>query len=140
MKERGIQNVGLVGLDTEAEKLRDLVNGDQKQMDKLGRAINDAIKASCMTHPQIIGKDKTEHQISQGEVKRRIRWCIKIAQAMRFDARPKWSFEKIIQHLPSLLNHYLDGTFWSAIVPAQKRGMYAKNQIPRGLRPKPEEG
>ncbi len=139
VKERGIQAVKLVGLDTEAERLRDLTNGDQEQMNRLGRAINDAIAASILEYPSFIGRDKSEHQISQGELKRRINWCIEIAQQMRFDQKPRWSFDRICQRLPHLLMHFLRGELETAISGDLSRGMYAKNQIPKDLKPAPEE-
>jgi hypothetical protein len=132
VKEKGLQLVGLTGLDTAAEKLRDLVNGDQENLNKLGRAINDAVAASIKTHPSFIGRDPSEHEISRGELKRRIEWCIQIAQILRFDF--KKSFTHICQKLPGHLGDYLDGTFWSKFEKSANRGMYSVNQLPRGLR------
>ena len=76
IKERGIQSVGMLGLDTMHDKLGDLVNHDKAEMRRLALAIGKAIDASRIAHPHIIGVDPKDHKISQAETKRRIQWCI----------------------------------------------------------------
>jgi len=134
IKERGIQSVDLLGLDTMAEKLGDLVNLQQddgrENFKKLTLAIGKAIDASRIAHPHMIGQDPSDHQISQAETKRRIHWCITIAQQMRFDM--KWSLTRICEKLPLLLDHWLEGTFEQHL--HERRGFFARGKTPAGLK------
>ena len=135
IKERGIQSVALLGLETEREKMADLVNADgqddgRANLQKLGLAIQKAVDASRISHPMFIGADPRSHQISQAETKRRIGWCIDIAQQMRFDMR--WSLQRICEKLPLLLDHFLEGTFEQHL--HERRGFYARNKVPAGLK------
>lgn len=129
VKHRGVQSIGLCGLDDQAAKIGDLVNHDPREADRLVRAIKSAVDASRMTHPSFIGCDPREHTISTGETKRRISWCVDLALQMRFDC--KWSLERICQHFPVLLGHFLDGEWQSFI--KENRKFWAKEKVPRGL-------
>ena len=136
IKERGIQSVALMGLETERDKLADLVNIKQEDgpanLKKLGLAIQKAVDASRMAHPSFVNTDPNESNISQGETKRRIQWCVDIACQMRFDM--KWSLTRICEKLPLLLDHYLDGTFEQHL--HEGRSFYARGKTPAGLKRK----
>lgn len=129
VKHRGIQTVGLCGLDDQAQKINDLVANDVREANRLVKAIQSAVDASRMTHPSFIGCDRHAHQISAGETKRRIAWCVDLALQMRFDC--KWSLERICQHFPELLGRFLDGE-WERFIKTKRR-FWAKNKTPRGL-------
>ena len=113
-------------MQTLQEKLGDLVNHDPKEMRRLGLAIQKAVDASRMAHPQLIG----DHKISQAETKRRIAWCVDIALQVRFDL--DWSLARICEKLPHLLDDWLEGTFEQNL--KEKRKFFAKGKTPAGLK------
>lgn len=129
LRERGIQSVGMVGLDDESERLQELASWDPRQFQRLAGAIQTAVDASRMTHPHIIATDPRDHQISQAETKRRMDWCLDIAMEVRRDL--KWSLARICDELPSLLGRFLDGDFLKAIKEA--RHFWKRKKVPRGL-------
>lgn len=130
IKQRGIQSVASLGLDTLHSKLADLVNHDPKQLKRLGLAIQKAVDASRIAYPMFIGTDASDHTISQAETKRRIEWCVDIALQMRFDM--KWSLVRICEKLPLLLDNWLDGTFEQSL--HERRGFFARGKTPAGLK------
>lgn len=134
VKHKGIESVKLLGLEFEREKMADLVNADGQDdgiqnLQRLGQAIQTAVDATRISHPMFIGQDKTSHEISQAETKRRINWCIDIALQVRFDLR--WSLARICEILPRLLADKLDGTFEQNF--KEHRKFYAKKQVPFAL-------
>lgn len=134
VKHKGIESVKGLGLEFEREKMADLVNADGQDdgvenLQKLGRAIQTAVDATRISHPMFLGKDKTSHEISQAETKRRINWCIEIALQFRFDLR--WSLTRICEMLPRALADKLDGTFEQNF--REHRKFYARKQVPKAL-------